>query len=128
MNSFDQVANQLVHIETDTLDVSLDNTGAIIVRHGLTVLNVLSPTRCLNIRLALVLEDYFLDHMAVRILIDTIPSYVSLANVRVIFLSWSRGRIFRWRRKTDHIAHGEQKYARRLEHACFVVEARRTPH
>jgi len=45
--------------------------------------------------------------MAVRILVDTIPSYVSLANIRVIFLSWSRGRIFRWRRKTDNVANGE---------------------
>merc|ERR1719481_164442 len=98
VNSFDQIAHQLVYIEADTLDISLDNTRTIIVRHGLTVLDVLCPTCCLNIRLALVLEDHFLDHMAVRILVDTIPSYVSLAYVRVILLSRSRGRILRWRR------------------------------
>merc|ERR1711875_202390 len=98
VNSFDQITYQLVHIEADTLDVGLNNTSAIVVRHRLTVLNVLSPTRCLNIRLALVLEYNFLDHMTVRILVHTIPSYVSLAYVRIIFLSRSRGRILRWRR------------------------------
>merc|ERR1719481_894655 len=50
VNSFDKITYQLVHIKADTLDVSLDDTSTIVVRHGLTVLYVLSPTCCLNIR------------------------------------------------------------------------------
>merc|ERR1719481_1067560 len=119
VNSFDQIAHQLVYIEADTLDISLDNTRTIIVRHGLTVLDVLCPTCCLNIRLALVLEDHFLDHMAVRILVDTIPSYVSLSYVWVILLSRSRGWILRWRRKREHLANTKQEKSCRLEHADF---------
>merc|ERR1711875_54330 len=76
VNSFDQITYQLVHIEAHTLDVGLNNTSAIIVRHGLTVLHVLSPTCSLNIRLALVFENNFLNHVAVRILVHTITSYI----------------------------------------------------
>merc|ERR1719481_2532721 len=108
MNSFDQITYQLVQIEANALDISLDNSSAVVVRHGLTIFYVLSPTRCLNIRLALVLEDDFLDHMAVRILVDTIPSNISLSYVRIILLSRSRGRILRWRREREHLANTKQ--------------------
>merc|ERR1711875_29945 len=119
VNSFDQITYQLVHIEAHTLDVGLNNTSAIIVRHGLTVLHVLSPTCSLNIRLALVFKNNFLNHMTVRILVDTIPSYVRLTNIRIILLSRGRGGILWWRRKRGDIANCEQKYADSLEHACF---------
>merc|ERR1719481_390103 len=98
VNSLDQIAYQLIHIKADALNVSLDNSSAIIVRHRLTIFYVLSPTRCLYIRLALVLEYNFLHHVAVGILVHTIPSNISLSYVRIIFLSRSRGRILRWRR------------------------------
>merc|ERR1711875_189302 len=98
VNSLDQITYQLIHIKADALNVSLDNTSAVVVRHRLTIFYVLSPTRCLYIRLALVLEYNFLDHVAVRILVHTIPSNISLSYVRIIFLSRSRGRILRWRR------------------------------
>merc|ERR1719481_433894 len=98
VNSLDKIAYQLIHIKADALNVSLDNTSAVVVRHRLTIFYVLSPTRCLNIRLALVLEHDFLDHVAVRVLVHTISSNISLSYVRVIFLSRSRGRILRWRR------------------------------
>jgi len=109
VNSFDKITYQLVHIKADTLDVSLNNTSAVVVRHRLTVFYILSPTRCLDIRLALVLEDDFLDHMAVRILVDTIPSNISLSYIWVILLSRSRGRIIWWRRKREHLANTKQE-------------------
>merc|ERR1711875_106288 len=98
VNSLDQITYQLIHIKADALNVGLDNTSAVVVRHRLTIFYVLSPTRCLYIRLALVLEYNFLDHVAVRILVHTIPSNISLSYVRIIFLSRSRSRILRWRR------------------------------
>jgi len=45
--------------------------------------------------------------MAVRILVNTIPSNISLAYVRVILLSGSRSGIFRWWRKRDNTAYSE---------------------
>jgi len=45
--------------------------------------------------------------MTIRILVDTITSYIRLADIRIIFLSWSRGGIFWWRRKRDDITHSK---------------------
>merc|ERR1711942_550755 len=86
VNSLDKVTHQLVNIEANTLDVCLDNSGAVLIHCRLAFFLVLCPAGLLSVWLALVLEDNFLHHVAIRILVDPIPTYVGLANIRMVFL------------------------------------------
>merc|ERR1719452_269811 len=87
-----QVTNQLINIEADTLNIGLDDPSAVFVHLDVGDLLVL------GVRLALVDKYYLLNLMAVRVLVDSIASNVGLANVRVILLNccWSRIDSRRW--------------------------------
>merc|ERR1719312_1417137 len=96
VNSLDQIAHQLVHIEANTFDVCLDDSGAVFVHNRLAFFMILCPASLLRVWLALVLEDNFLDHVTVRILVNPIPSYISLANIRIVLLGRGWCWIFLW--------------------------------
>jgi len=49
--------------------------------------------------------------MTIRVLVHSITPNIRLANIRIIFLSWSRSGIFWWRWKRNDTASGEQKHA-----------------
>merc|ERR1711875_206685 len=101
VNRLDQVTDQLVHIEADPINVSFNNTGAIVELLCHTRFFILSVAGLLDIRLALVLEHHLLDHVTVGILVDTIAPHVSLPYVRMILLGRSRCWVFLWR-KSHH--------------------------
>merc|ERR1719312_527593 len=86
VNSLDQIAHQLVHIEANTFNICLDDSGAVLIHGRLAIFLVLCPASLLGVWLALVLEDNFLDHVTVRILVNPIPTYISLPNIRIILL------------------------------------------
>merc|ERR1711875_19831 len=86
VDRLNQVADQLTHIEADTLNVGFNNTSAVVEGLGHTRFLVLSVTRLLDIRFALVLEHHLLDHVTVGVLVDTIATHVSLPYVRIVFL------------------------------------------
>merc|ERR1719320_1386075 len=96
MNSFDQVTYQLVHVETDSLDIGFNNTGAVLEGLGCTGFLILGVASPLCVGLALVLEYHLLNHVAVGVLVDTVPPNISLSNIRMIILgrcrSWIQGR------------------------------------
>merc|ERR1719158_1768338 len=95
VDRLNQVADQLVHIKTDAFNLCFDYSCAIVERLGHTRLLVLRVTSSLRVWLALVLEHHLLDHVAVGILVDTITSYISLPNIRIILLYRSRCWIYR---------------------------------
>merc|ERR1719334_240629 len=94
VNSFDQIANQFINVETNTLDVGFNDTSAILEKLGLTNFLVLGPASLLLVWLALVLKYHLLNFMAVWILVHSITSDISLSNIRVVFLSGRRRRVF----------------------------------
>merc|ERR1719260_13975 len=101
VNGFHQVTHKLVHIKTNTLNVRLDYSSTIVERLGNAGLPVLSPTRLLDIGLALVLEHHLLHHVTVGVLVHTISSHISLPYIRIVLLGRSRCRIL-WRREGKH--------------------------
>merc|ERR1712013_416551 len=80
MNSLDQIAYQLVHVETDSLDIGFNNTGAVLEGLGCTGFLVLGVASPLCVGLALVLKYHLLNHVAVGVLVDTVPPNVRLSN------------------------------------------------
>merc|ERR1712025_1115651 len=96
VNSLDKITHQLVHIEANTLDVGLDDSRAVLIHSRLAFFLVLGPAGLFGVWLALVLEDNFLHHVIVRILVDPIPTNISLANIRMVFLCRSWCRILLW--------------------------------
>merc|ERR1719320_214129 len=90
VDRLNQVANQLVDIEADTLNVGFNNTSAIVEGLGHTRFLVLGVACPLNIWLALVLEHHLLNHVAVGVLVDTVAPHICLPNIRVIMLGRSR--------------------------------------
>merc|ERR1719312_335923 len=96
VNGLDQIAHQLVHIEANTFDVCLDDAGAVLIHNRLAFFMILCPASLLGVWLALVLEDNFLDHVTVRILVDPIPTYISLPNIRIILLGRGWCWVFLW--------------------------------
>merc|ERR1719312_187163 len=86
VNSLDKITHQLVHIEANTFDVCLDDSGAVLVHGRLAFFLVLCPAGLLGVWLALVLEDDFLNHVTVGILVHPIPTYISLTNIRMVLL------------------------------------------
>merc|ERR1719500_730932 len=97
VNCLDQVTNQLVHIEANTLHIGLDNTCAVLVRLSFTRFLILCPACGLGVGLALVLEHHLLHHVAVGVLVDAVPTNIGLAYVRVVALHGSRGWVLRRR-------------------------------
>merc|ERR1711887_2195 len=87
MNCLDQVAYQLVYIETDSLDIGFNNSRAVSEGLCCTRLFVLCVTSPLRVWLALVLEHHLLDHVAVRVLIDTVAPHIGLSYIRIVPLS-----------------------------------------
>merc|ERR1712202_10805 len=72
VDSLHEVADQLVHIEADTLDIGLNDPGAVFEQLRLASLLVLCPAGLLGVGLALVLEDDLLHLVAVGVLIDAV--------------------------------------------------------
>merc|ERR1719342_787810 len=98
VDGLNQVAHQLIHIEAHTLNVSFNNSSAVVelLRH--TRFFVLCVAGLLHIRFALVLKHHLLDHVTIGVLVDTIAPHVSLPYVRVILLGRSRCWVFLWRK------------------------------
>jgi len=96
MDGFDQIAHQFVHIEAYSLYVGFNNTRTIVVEYRFTLFLILSPAGSFGVRFALVLEYDFLNHMAVGILVNAIPSNIGLPNVRIVLLSRCWSWIFWW--------------------------------
>merc|ERR1719435_539358 len=96
MNSLHQVADQLVHIETNSLDISFNDTRTVSEGFGGTGLFVLCVASSLGVRLALVLEHHLLDHVAVGVLVHTVAPHIGLPNIRIVALRRGRSWIF-WR-------------------------------
>merc|ERR1719186_1196714 len=90
-----QVADKLIHVKTDSLDLCLDNASAIVKQPGNTSLLVLGVASPLGVGLTLVLEHHLLHHVAVGVLIDTVAPYIGLPYVRMISLGRCRCRIHR---------------------------------
>merc|ERR1719350_2398558 len=82
-----QAADQLVHIEADTLHVCLDHPGAVLEHLTLAMLLVLGPASLLCVGLALVLEHHLLHLVAVGVLVGPIAPHVGLTNIRVVLRS-----------------------------------------
>merc|ERR1711942_227486 len=92
MDSLHQIADQLVHIKANALNLSLDDPRAVVEEPGHAGFLVLSVTRSLGVGLALVLEHHLLHHVTVGVLVNTIASHISLPYVRIILL----GRCWCW--------------------------------
>merc|ERR1711970_375211 len=85
-----QIADKLIHVETNSFHISLDDSSTVVEQPGharLLILGVASP---LGVRLTLVLEHHLLHHVAVGVLVDTVPPYISLPYVRIISLGGCR--------------------------------------
>merc|ERR1719312_469778 len=93
-----QVADQLIDIKAHALNVSFNNTSAVVEGLGHTRLLILCVAGLLNVWFALVLEHHLLDHVTVGVLVDTVSPNVCLPNVRIILLGRSRCRVFLWRK------------------------------
>ena len=86
-----------------------DDPSAVPVHHTLTDRLIRGPASFLSVRKALILKHNLLHLMAVWVFVDTVPTHVSLANIRVILLGrawcgvlgrgWSRLRPAEHRRK-----------------------------
>merc|ERR1712201_67364 len=101
VDRLNQVTDQLIDIEADTLNVGFNNPSAVVEGLGHTRFLVLGVACPLNIWLALVLEHHLLDHVAVGVLVNTIAAHVCLPYIRVIMLGRSRCWVFWWR-KSQH--------------------------
>ena len=97
VDGLNQAAHQLVHIEANSLNVSLNDPSAIFVQHLFDCFRVLGVASLLSVRLLLVHEDGLLYLVTVGVLVDTITSDIGLPNLWFIMLSWSRSRICSWR-------------------------------
>merc|ERR1719504_75754 len=93
-----QVADQLIHVEADSLHVGLDDPCAVLEHLPLTVLLVLCPASFLSVRLTLVLEHHLLHLMAVGVLVPPIAPHIGLSNIRIVILYRNWGRVVLWRR------------------------------
>ena len=98
VNGFHQVNDQLIHVDADSLNIGLNDPGAVFEKLRLVCLLILCEAGLLGIWLALILENYLLHLVAVGVLVDTIASNVGLANVRVIVLNWRWSWVLGWRR------------------------------
>merc|ERR1712202_77625 len=96
MDSLHEVTYQLVHIEADTLDIGLNDPGAVFEQFRLASLLVLCPASLLSVWLALVLEDDLLHLVAVGVLVDAVAPNIGLANVWIIILNWRWCWVLRW--------------------------------
>merc|ERR1719482_1198568 len=89
VHGFHQVTDQLIHVEADSLNIGLNNPGAVFEQLRLARLLILCEASLLGVRLALILENDLLHLVAVGVLVDAVAPNVGLANVRVIILNWS---------------------------------------
>ena len=92
VNSLHQIADQLVYIKANALNLGIDDPCAVVEEPGHTRLLILSVASSLSVWLALVLEHHLLHHVTVGVLVDTIASHISLPYVRMILL----GRCWCW--------------------------------
>merc|ERR1711875_180673 len=92
VDSLHQVTDQLVHIKANALNLSLDDSRAVVEEPGHARLLVLSVARSLSVWLALILDHHLLHHVTVGVLVDTIASHISLPYVRMILM----GRCWCW--------------------------------
>merc|ERR1719407_373256 len=97
VDSLHEVTDQLVYIEADTLDIGLNDPGAVFEQFRLASLLVLCPAGLLSVWLALVLEDDLLHLVAVGVLVNAVAPNIGLANVWIIILNWRWCWVLRWR-------------------------------
>merc|ERR1719420_1441226 len=102
VNSFHQIAHQLIHIKTNPFNIRFDYPSTVVEELGCAGFLILSVARLLNIWLALVLEHHLLNHMAVGILVDTIAPHISLPYIRVVLLGRCRCGVLWWRESRNH--------------------------
>merc|ERR1719504_580847 len=121
VDGLDQVTDQLIHIEANTFHVGLDHPSTVLVLLGHAMLLILGPAGLLCVGLTLGLEHHLLHLVAVGVLVDTIPPYVGLTNVRVVILDRSWGRILLWRWGTTRVPRGWCWVRRRR---CWVPRSR----
>merc|ERR1719425_125476 len=88
VDSLHKIANKLIYVKTNTFDLCLDNSGAVVEQPRNTSLFVLGVASPLGVRLALVLEHHLLHHVAVGVLVDTVAPHIGLPYVRIIPLGW----------------------------------------
>merc|ERR1719431_1115787 len=108
MDGLHQIADKLIHVKTNTFDLGLDNSSAVIKKPGNTRLLVLGVASPLDVGFALVLEHHLLYHMAVRVLVDTIAPHISLTYVRMIPLGRCRCWVDRRLWWSSHHSHSRQ--------------------
>merc|ERR1719167_1354806 len=125
VNSFHKITNQFIDIKANAFDISFNDSSAILEELGLTNFLVLGPASLLLVRLALIIKHYFLDLVTVWILVHSITSNIRLSNIRIIFLSGSRRRIFLrncWRRTKDsyHKTAREDESLHVIHSSCFL--------
>merc|ERR1711875_155765 len=101
VDRLNQVTDQLVDIEAHSLNISFDNTSAVVEVLGRTRFLVLSVACSLNVWLTLVLEHRLLHHVTVGVLVDTVSPHICLPYVRVVLLGRSRCWVFWWRKRTS---------------------------
>jgi len=116
MDGLNQITDQLIHIEANSLYVSLNNPRTIVVKYRFTMFLILGPASSFGVGFALVLKYHFLNHMAVGILVDAIPTNISLTNVRIILLSRCWSWIFRWRWKSKDRSRSKQQKVKCSDH------------
>merc|ERR1719402_1739589 len=110
MDGLHQIADKLIHIETNTLDLGLDNSSTVVEQPGHARLLILGVASLLSVRLALVLEHHLLHHVAVGVLVDTVSPNINLSYVRIISLSRCRRWVHRrWLWSSHHCRQASQE-------------------
>merc|ERR1719350_801892 len=122
-----QAADQLVHIEADTLHICLDHPCTVLEHLTLAVFLVLGPASLFCVGLALVLKHHLLNLVAVGVLVGPIAPHIGLTNIRVVLRSccpsirsrlhwrfwvhWRRRFSVYWRRKRFSVSAEDKRKA-----------------
>merc|ERR1719193_1054846 len=96
MDGLHQIADKLIHVETNSFDLGLDNSSAVVEQPWHARLLILREASLLSVRLTLVLEHHLLHHVAVGVLVDTVSPNISLSYIRIICLGRCRRWVHRW--------------------------------
>ena len=84
VDCFNQATHKLVDIEADSVYLSINKPSTVLVSHCITCVCIRSPACLLCVGNALILEHDLLHLVAVGVLVDSIPTHVSLANIRIV--------------------------------------------
>merc|ERR1719352_1150581 len=117
VDCLNQIADKLIYVETNTLDLGLDNPSTVVEKPGNARLLILGVAGPLGVRLALVLEHHLLHHVAVGVLVDTVSPNIGLPYVRIIPLGGCR----RWVHRRWWSSH-HSRQASQVDQVNHVVE------